>query len=335
MLRYECFGFWLYLAISTGLPFLYSPDSFAQDLSGEVDISNMPTPTSITDHLKWTKIIISSCDGEMTRTIGVSTNFFRVEHIRIEDSLTVSWIWQLPGVVSGDNVTHGLYPLVLKDVSDVVRFRFYDLGSIHRRFVQKIETEIESNTENTNFFKANQQCVLANEFYDRIRDLNSTRWLTQANSWNFILYQSAFDNSLQAGIRTLEIKEKQIVRGWLKNSISLCVEQESLKSRLGWALQSWSRFSKLAYSRVSDWPDTIPQDITVEEVNRVFLNKDFREWMIDDMVWLQERIFSKEPVRTFLVGKPHLIALLPNDSGLGTSLSKFAQAITDFTKEWR
>jgi hypothetical protein len=57
--------------------------------------------------------------------------------------------------------------------------------------------------------------------------------------------------------------------------------------------------------------------------------------MIEDMVWLQDTVFSNASIRIFLEGKPQLSVLAHQDSGLGISLSLFAQAITDFSKEWQ
>jgi len=322
--RYRCRYLYIIIAIVGGLSYFHP--SFAAGLNGIIDISYIPTAESIRDHIMWTKIIISSKSGEQTINIRDDTKSFCVRNVRQAESLIVAWAWKLPDGVSGDRVTHGLFPLAVTDISGTVGFSFYDLGTIHNRFVKNVEQQVERR----DFSVADKQFELANDFYDKIRTLSGTKWPSQADSWNGALYQAGFNEAQQGGLRQIGENEKKRVRTWLKEWIMLCVKQQSLRSRLNGALQSWSKFSKLAYSRVTDWPDKVPQDMTAEEVDKVFLKAEFRDWMVEDMVWLQDEVFGHQSIRPILDGQPRLSALVRRGGGLGTSLSRFARAITDF-----
>lgn len=305
--------------------------SHATDLNGVVDTNNMPTAECIKNHIRWTKIVISSSAGEKMLNIESNTKAFNANNVGQPDSVMVAWTWKLADGIPGNDVSYGLLPIEVKDISGTVGFTFYDLGTIHGRFINQIEKQ----TKRKNFSEANEQIEIANDFYSKIRGLNNAVLSKQVNSWNYALYQAAFNEAHQGGLRLIEGSEKAKVRLWIKEWINLCIEHQELRPRLVGALQSWSKFTKLAYSRVSDWPDTIPQDITDEEVNRVFLKPEFRDWMIEDMDWLLDEVFKNEIVRPALEGQPKFTALVPNDRGVGTSLSKFAQAITDFAREWK
>ncbi len=329
--QYSWLNFFSYIAIVGGLVGGVPLQSSAADLSGEVGMHYMPTKKAIKQHVQWTKIVISGNSGEKTVNIENEKHSFSVQNIGQTEGMTVAWVWQLPENSSGDKVTHGLFPLQVTDVSGRVGFTFYDLGSIHKKIVKKVERQ----TQRKEFSKANDQFELANEFYEKLRELESGKWLKQANSWNYGLYQAGFNQANQVGLRRSDQREKERVRIWLKEWIRLCMKQESLRPRLAGALQSWSKFSKLAYSRVADWPDTMPQDITDEKLEKIFLKGEFRDWMIEDMVWLQDTVFGNQSIRLFVEERPQLSALVHKSGGLGTSLSLFAQAITDFAREWK
>ncbi len=330
MWRYIFFGPYLSIAIVGGLACSYSPLLLANNLNGHVYTNNMPNETSIKNHLEWIKLVaFSENAGEIPISIDKKTISFRILDIKYADNFKVYWRW-LKQKSNIEGLTHALFPLEITVLAGNgnVSFTFYDLGTIHQQFI----TEVEKQTKKKEFSKADEQIERANNFYELIREWGNVTLSNQADSWSYALYQTAFDTAHLRGLRRIDQSQKEKVRNWLKDWINLCIEKQTLRSRLSGALQSWSKFSKLAYSRVSDWPEKMLREITDEDLNKVFLNPEFRDWMIEDMNWLHDEVFLHQSVRPDLDEKPYSTALLPHQIER-IPLSDFAQAITDFANE--